>query len=210
MESKFSEIFKDCYIMQSEDLERFANTLADGFSQYELFQNVCGKEYSHDKMTLFWSVSIALYGEDVICIADSKEINSVLVYVRPKIKEPSVVKYLKSSGLKMLYGMGMRSIIRLQRIKNRTFNVAKRYKSDDDGYILCFATRIDKQGQKYGKHVIETLMRYLDMSGEGCYLETFRAKNVDLYKHFSFELKAEIPLKMDGLTLYAMHRPARK
>ena len=44
------EAFKDCYKMQPDDLDRFAETLADGFSQYDLFKCICGDEYSHEKM----------------------------------------------------------------------------------------------------------------------------------------------------------------
>lgn len=77
---------KDCYIMQHEDIERFADTLADGFSRYNLFEHICNDKYDHDKMKLFWAVSVALIYDNAICIADSKDVNSVLIYVRPKSK----------------------------------------------------------------------------------------------------------------------------
>lgn len=54
---------------------------------------------------------------------------------------------------------------------------------------MAFATRLDKQGQHYGKPLMEALLSYLDATGEGCYLETLKAENVALYKRFSFELK---------------------
>lgn len=75
---------------------------------------------------------------------------------------------------------------------------------------MAFATRLDKQGQHYGKPLIEALLRYLDASGEGCYLETFKAGNVGLYNHFQFELKEEVNLKLGDLTMFAMLRPGDK
>ena len=33
MKVNYDSFFKDCYVMQREDIERFADTLADGFSQ---------------------------------------------------------------------------------------------------------------------------------------------------------------------------------
>lgn len=116
-------------------------------------------------MSLFWAVSIALIADDAICIADSKEVNSVLVYIPPKSKEPSVMNYLKSGGLKMLWKMGARSAIRLLRFDLAAQRVAKRHRTDNDGYLMSFATRIDKQGQHYGKPLMDALLRYLDMSG---------------------------------------------
>ena len=202
--------FEGCYIMQRDDIKYFADTLADGFSRYDLFRYICNGEYSLDKMQLFWAVSIALIADDAICIADSKSANSVLVYIPPKSKEPGLIEYLREGGVKMLFGLGLRSVIKLMRFESKTQKVARRYKSDNDGYLMAFATRIDKQGQHYGKPLIEALLRYLDASGEGCYLETLKATNVELYKHFSFHLKEQSALGMGDLTLYAMHRPSRR
>ena len=197
---------KDCYVMQHEDIERFANTLADGFSQYKLFRCVCNGGYNHRKMSRFWAVSLALYYEKAVCIADSKEANSVLIYIPPGVSEPDSFSYLNAGILKM----GLRRLFRMLRSKDEVQNVAKRYKADDDGYLFAFATRLDKQGQHYGKQLMTAFLRYLDAKGEGCYLETFKPGNVGLYEHFSFQLKGQVPVKSGNLTLFAMHRPKSK
>lgn len=202
--------FKDCYIMQKEDIEHFANTLADGFSRYNLFEYVCNGEYDHNKMSLSWRVSLALAYDNAICIADSKDFNSVLVYIRPKSKEPGLIDYLKMGGGKMLFAIGLRSVMRLLRFEALSKRVAKQYQTENDGYLMAFATRLDKQGQNYGKPLIEALLRYLDASGEGCYLETLKAENVAMYEHFSFQFKEQKALGLGDLTLYAMYRPGAK
>ena len=198
--------FKDCYMMQPDDIKSFADTLADGFSQYNLFQYVCNGKYDHEKMSIFWAASIALLADNAICIADSPQVNSVLVYIRPKCKEPGIINYLKAGGLKMLCKLGLRSAIKLLRFDIEAQKIAKRHRGENDGYILCFATRIDKQGQHYGKPLIESLLRYLDEVGEGCYLETLKATNVELYKRFSFTLTEQTTLKTGNLPLFAMRR----
>lgn len=198
--------FKDCYVMQRCDIERFADTLADGFSQYNLFRYVCNGRYNHSKMSRFWSVSIALYFGNAVCVADSKEANSVLIYLPPGCKEPNSISYLTAGILKM----GLRRLFRMLRSKAEVENVAKRYKADDDGYLFAFATRLDKQGQNYGKQLMTAFLRYLDDRGEGCYLETFKPGNVGLYEHFSFQLKGQVPVKSGNLTLFTMHRPKSK
>ena len=85
--------------------------------------------------------------------------------------------------------------------------VAQRYKSADDGYLFAFATRLDKQGQNYGKPLMDALLRYLDAKGQGCYLETLKPGNVGLYERFSFRLKEQKTIKAGNLTMYAMYRP---
>ena len=198
--------FKDCYVMQRCDIECFADTLADGFCQYKLFRYVCNGRYNHSKMSRFWAVSIALYFGNAVCIADSKEANSVLIYLPPGCKEPNSISYLTAGILKM----GLRRLFRMLRSKAEVENVAKRYKADDDGYLFAFATRLDKQGQNYGKQLMTAFLRYLDARGEGCYLETFKPENVGLYEHFSFQLKGQEPVKTGNLTLFAMHRSPKR
>ena len=200
--------FEGCYIMQRGDIERFADTLADGFSRYNLFEYICNYKYDHDKMKLFWAVSLALIADNAICIADSKCANSVLIYIRPESKEPGVFEYLKAGGVKMLMKLGLRSAFRLLRFDAEARRVAQRHKRDNDGYLMAFATRIDKQGQGYGKPLIEALLRYLDASGDGCYLETLKAGNVKLYNHFAFQLREQVAVKSGNLALFAMTRLA--
>ena len=200
-------VFKECYIMQHGDIQRFATTLADGFSQYGMFKHVCYGTYNHDLMRLFWEVSLALLPNNAICIADSKEANSVLAYIPPKSKEPSLLDYMKAGGMKMLFKFGIRRIIRLTRFNIEIEQVAKRYRTANDGYLMAFATRLDKQGQHYGKPLITALLNHLDASGESCYLETLEPKNVALYQHFSFQLTGQKESQMGNLSLFAMRRP---
>ena len=193
--------------MQRGDIQRFATTLADGFSQYNMFKHVCYGTYNHYLMRLFWEVSLALLPNNAICIADSKEANSVLAYIPPKSKEPSLLDYMKAGGMKMLFKFGIRRIIRLTRFNIEIEQVAKRYRTANDGYLMAFATRLDKQGQHYGKPLITALLNHLDASGESCYLETLEPKNVALYQHFSFQLTGQQESQMGNLSLFAMRRP---
>ena len=203
------QAFKDCYIMQPEDIGRFADTLADGFCGYDLFNYICNGNYNKKKMSASWAVSIALHYKNAICIADSKDANSVLIYVRPKSKEPGPLEYVKVGGLKTFIKLGIKSTLKLLQFDAQAQKVAKHYRTDNCGYLVGFATRIEKQGQKYGKYLMQALLNYLDATGEECYLETFKAANVGLYNHFSFQLKEQIPSSSGNLTMYAMHRPAR-
>ena len=161
-------------------------------------------------MSYFWAFNIVLNLPDAICIADSKEVNSVLIYIPPRSKEPGLLSYLKAGVVKMAFKTGVRRSIRLSRFDAKAQKIAQRYKAADDGYLFAFATRLDKQGQNYGKPLMKALLHYLDATGQGCYLETLKPENVGMYEHFSFRLQDEIKIKTGNLTLYAMHRPKIK
>ena len=198
---------KKCYIMQRGDIQRFASTLADGFSQYSMFKHVCYGTCDQDLLRLFWEVSLALLPDNAICIADSKDVNSVLAYIPPKSKDPSLLDYIKAGGMKMFFKFGIRRIIRLTRFNIEIEQVGKRFRAANDGYLMAFATRLDKQGKHYGKPLITALLNHLDASGESCYLETLEPKNVALYQHFSFQLTGQKENQMGNLSLFAMRRP---
>ena len=210
MNVNHAPFFKDCYVMQRGDVERFADALADGFSQYELFKYACRGKYDRRRMSHFWAFNIVLNSPDAICIADSKEVNSVLIYIPPRSKEPGLLSYLKAGVVRMAFKTGMRRSILLSRFDAEAQKVAQRHKDADDGYLFAFATRSDKQGQNYGKPLMNALLRYLDAMGQGCYLETLKPENVKLYEHFSFRLKEEAAIKSGNLTLFAMYRPKSK
>ena len=196
--------------MQSGDIERFADTLADGFSQYDLFKYACRGKYDHRKMSHFWAFNIVLNLPDAICIADSEEVNSVLIYIPPRSKEPGLLSYLKAGIVKMAFKAGVGRSIRLAHFDAEAQRIAKRYKGADDGYLFAFATRLDKQGQNYGKPLMDALLRYLDATGQGCYLETLKPGNVGLYERFSFRLMEQKTVRLGNLTMFAMYRPAGK
>ena len=210
MDVNHNSAFKDCYVMQRGDIERFADTLADGFSQYNLFNYACSGKYDHGKMSRFWAYNIVLNLPDAICIADSKEVNSVLIYIPPRSKEPGLLSYLKAGVVKMAFKTGLRRSILLSRFDTEAQKVAQRYKGADDGYLFAFATRLNKQGQNYGKPLINALLRYLDATGQGCYLETLKPENVGLYEHFSFRLMEQTVIRPCNLTMFAMYRPKSK
>ena len=88
--------FEKCYIMQHGDIRRFATTLANGFSEYNMFKYICDGIYNHGLMRLFWEVSLALLPDNAICIADSNDVNSVLVYIPPKKQRTQLARLYKS------------------------------------------------------------------------------------------------------------------
>lgn len=202
-------IFDDCYIMQPDDIENFARTLADGFSHYPLFEYVCGGKNDHRKMELVWMLSIALSADSVIAIADSKEANSVLLYVRPGATQPGLFSYLRAGGIKLLLKLGLRSAIRLLHFESYAQTIASKYQTSADGYILAFATRLDKQGQHYGKQLLAALLRYLDAFGQGCYIETLKPENVGFYEHFGFELREQTIAPCSNLPMFSMLRQSQ-
>lgn len=187
-------------------MERLYATMADGFSHYRLFEWVCGKEYDMTKMSLFWRITIELADEAAVCLADSAELNSVLVYLKPEYEEPSLWDYLRKGGVSLLWNMGLRSAMRLLTFDSAAKRISQQYRTEGCGYIVGFATRVDRQHCGYGSRPMKALLRYLDERGESCYIETLRKENLAIYEHYGFHLMEQHNFAPADLTIYAMRR----
>lgn len=203
------ELFTDCYTMQPKDVEAFAEILADGFSNYSLFKQILGGVYDKEKMKLFWKTSILVSKNDSIFLADSEEIHSVLIFTQPKSKEHGIFSYLRNGGIKLIIKIGIKSIIRFLQFNDDIQKYKNKYQGDNDGYLLAFATDTNKQHHGYGKKTLNALLKYLDSNNIGCYLETFDEENINLYKHFGFELMEQSNIRLDNLPLMAMYRRSK-
>lgn len=205
----YSEHFEGCHIMQPEDIESFADTLTDGFSTYNLFIQILGGVYDKEKMKLFWTTFIHLLKDDSICLADNSYIHSVLFYTLPKSKEHGLFSYIRCGGIKLLFKMGIRSIIRFLQFDNDIKKYKNKYQGDNDGYLFAFATHLKEQHHGYGATLLRHLLNYLDANNLGCYLETFDEENIGLYEHFGFELMEQGNIRLNNFPLFAMYRRSR-
>lgn len=66
-------------------------------------------------------------------------VNTTVISVKSSLQS-----YIKEGGLKMVFKFGLGGIIRLLRFEARAKRVAGKYQTADDGYLMAFATRIDK------------------------------------------------------------------
>lgn len=156
-------LLKDIYLMQLDDISRFTATLADVFpySSTSAAESTTMTRWAysgHCRLPFCQIMPSALptaripFGTN-LCPSTKQGSRSILLS--------------KKRGLKMVFQFGIRSIIRLLHFEAEAKRVAKRHQTANDGYLMAFATRIDKLGQHYGKPLIEALLSYLDASGEG-------------------------------------------
>lgn len=87
--------------------------------------------------------------------------------------------------------------------------IKEKYSNDTCWYLYSFAVDPAYQGKGYGSMLLKPMLAYLDRAGHDCYLETLKDTNVELYKHYGFELMESTPVPGTDMILYAMLRKAK-
>lgn len=108
---------------------------------------------------------------------------------RPKLRWPS--GHLRRSSLALLSLMGRLHI------------------KEPHYYVQVLGVHPAHQGKGVGRALLEPITRMADRDGVSAYLETTKESNVGLYRHFGFEVMAEVALATsDGRfpPLWAMRR----
>ncbi len=73
-------------------------------------------------------------------------------------------------------------------------------------YLGAIAVRPDRQGQGLGGELLREALAQADASALPCFLETQMASNVELYRHFGFEVIDEVRVPSVGINDWAMIR----
>jgi len=104
--------------------------------------------------------------------------------------------------------MGPESFDRIKRY----MNLSKKYTPEGPHhYLAALGIHPDFQGQGYARLLLDRVSEISEKHGTstGVFLETAKSKNVELYKHFSYNLFATE--KLDGVVdLWYMFRPVKK
>lgn len=64
----------------------------------------------------------------------------------------------------------------------------KNHTNHDSWYLYDLVVRQNLQRQGIGTSILNPMLKYISRSGEGCYLETHNAVNIEIYKKFGFDL----------------------
>ncbi|MGW1010419.1 GNAT family N-acetyltransferase [Streptomyces termitum] len=76
-------------------------------------------------------------------------------------------------------------------------------------YLAVLGADPAAQGQGHGSALLRSGLAKADADGLPVYLESSKAENLPVYRHFGFEVLGEFALPGGGPTLWAMRRPPR-
>jgi GNAT superfamily N-acetyltransferase len=84
--------------------------------------------------------------------------------------------------------------------------IKKQYAPSPHKYLALLAVEPSQQGKGFASQLLKPILEKLDRQRLPCYLETQNLKNVNMYRHFGFDLVYETTLPCTSLPMYVMVR----
>lgn len=172
------------------DIDRIANiaTLAflDDPSSIYLFD----KNLNYSTLYEFYTILYKALFEKMSIFVDS-DCCAFLIVCSIKNSEVSLFDYIKHGGLKVILRHGLGLVIRSLQYENNNTKIRRKFIDESAWYVMQFGVTPSKQGLGIGSSLMKPFLSWLDNNKLDCYLETLKFKNVDMYRHYGFELKEE-------------------
>ena len=194
------------YIVKKEDLDRLADIAADAYQDYPLHNWFTNGKYDKKASKLIMQISLKTMTEDAVIYADSEEMNGFAVWLPIGFTGSKTFPFLANGGLELILHSGPGIIGRLLTYENYAMNLKKGFTDNYDWYLYNLSIKKDAQGKGIASKLLRPMLQFCDDEKMVAYLETNKASNVDLYKHYNFELKKEELIPKTTVTHYAMVR----
>lgn len=199
------------YVMKDSDIDKYAECLAESFQNYPLFDYFANNKYDVEKMKKFWKVTLNMCKDKYLCMSNGPDATAVFICVPPNCKSFNTLQYILNGGLKIVYNFGIKGIKRMLSFESYSDKVREKYSDGDTWYLYTLCVKPEYRGQKYGGALMKAALGLIDRLEETAYLETFKEVNVEIYKHYGFELKDTAQVPNTDLTMYSMvYEPKKK
>lgn len=194
------------YIVQKKDLDRLGKVAADAYQDYPLHNWLTKGKYDAKASELVMSISLKAMVEDAVIYADSEEMNGFAAWLPFGFTGNKAVPFLMNGGLKLILHSGFGIISRLVTYENYAMNLKKEFTDNYDWYLYNLSIKKDAQGKGIASKLMRPMLTFCDDERMVAYLETNKDKNVEIYKHFGFDLMKEEIIPKTPVTHYAMTR----
>lgn len=194
------------YTVQKRDLPRLAEVAADAYRDYPLHNWFTKGRYDPVASHLIMQISLKAMTEDAVIYADSEEINGFAVWLPFGFTGSKTMPFLLNGGMRLIAHAGPGIIGRLLTYESYAMNLKKQFTDNYDWYLYNLSIKKDAQGKGIASKLMRPMLQFCDDERMVAYLETNKASNVSLYRHYGFDLMKEELIPKTPVTHYAMVR----
>ncbi|MGN0806788.1 MAG: GNAT family N-acetyltransferase [Candidatus Coproplasma sp.] len=146
---------------------------------------------------------------DAIMISSDSDIDNLIVLCPPGYRGIPTMRFLLNGGISTLCGVGLSAIKRSVAFEKNAVEVRKRFSDDRTWYLMTFAVREGKKGQRLGSKILRPVLEWMDNNRYSVYLETHKKVNVEIYEHFGFKTVDTCTIPGSEIKQYGLLRPSR-
>ena len=188
------------------EIKAIALMMGRAFADYPLIKYLFPDPKTYEKKTLQYFTGILQYGRRYGNIfTTSTEIEGALVVLPHDVSDFPLMKIIRSGLLGKFLALGPSILKRLFHDNAIQTEIhSKHTKKVPHLYITTLAVDPKHQGKKFGKQLLNQAMEWKKDQFKFYYLETYLAKNVQIYKKLGFRLVEEKEVPETNLKLRAL------
>ncbi len=194
------------YKITSKDIKRCAQVAAMAFLEDESCKYILNSGLTLKSLYEYYLVIYKAAFDKMYMFAESENINGLIVFTPLKSADLSVFDCIKQGALKIIFNQGLGILFRSLEYEKNCIKMRKNIEKENPWYIFQFCVIPSMQGKKFGSRTIKPFLKWLDCQNIGCCLETQKAVNVEIYKHFGFYLNTAANLSGSSVKQFSMFR----
>lgn len=194
------------YIVGEKDIDRLADIAANAYRDYPLHNWFTKGKYDAKASKLIMQISLKTMTKDALIYADSEELNGFAAWLPFGFTGSKTLPFLMNGGLSLILHSGLGIIDRLLTYESYAMNLKKTFTDNYDWYLYNLSVKKEAQGKGIASKLMRPMLRFCDDERMVAYLETNKDSNVELYKHYGFDLMKEELIPKTPVMHYAMVR----
>lgn len=200
----YTSLSQTAYCIKRKDLIAAAKVMAAAFTDDASIRYLLGGECEgKNDWKYFLCVLKAIYGKCVM-LSSNEQINSLLILFPPQLKAVPTIPFMLNGGIDLCRYFGVSLYLRSLNYENNCQVIKSRYATPDTWYCMCFVVKPQLQGQGVGSRLIRPTLDIFEGNNIPLYLETHKKTNVEIYKHYGFNVVDCNPIPKTEIIQYSM------
>ena len=187
-----------------KDIKKAANVLTESFFDYPTYSfSLPNPEKRKKKLQVLFEILVKYSIKYSEIYATSKNLEGIMLCMPPN-NNISNWKMIKCGALRIPFRLGIRFITQQDIIDKIQDKLREKHANFPHTYLWAIGVVPDSQKKGFGTKLIRALLDDLKEKNEPCYLETGKKINVEIYRHFGFELVEDYHIDEINIDIFSM------
>jgi ribosomal protein S18 acetylase RimI-like enzyme len=196
--NQYSICIEPLYQVSKIEIDKAQSVLTESFANDPFMQYLMGcNNYDLKNVSLFHKFIISYGLKYGIVLATSKNFEGVTVWLPPNKTEFTPWKSIKAGVISLVKIEGINFKKRLQFFKrfkgygDYSAQLHRKYASFPNWHLIEIGIADKYRGKGFASRLLRPILDELDKNGLHCYLETHNPANLEIYRHFGFDVVIE-------------------
>ena len=193
-------------------IDDVATTLAQAFAHDPLMCSFFPYEQNSSALSYYtfrFLISHSLANGEVTLAHANNQIVGAALWLASENAEHTLMDEIRHGGIAMLDKQGVKAILRQIRASAQMQQLHETLINAPHYYLYILGLIEEARGQGLATQLITPMLERADLEQKSCYLDTHNEANINLYRHYGFEVVHEGAMKGLKVRHWVMIRQPR-